>query len=40
MPNPFSATPAELYPADRLRLAARAAAGQAGLAVLLLTPWS
>ena len=37
MPNPFSATPAELYPAGRLQLAAKAA-DQAGLGALLLTP--
>jgi Xaa-Pro aminopeptidase len=37
MQNPFSATAAELYPAGRLRQAA-AAAGEAGLDALLLTP--
>jgi len=37
MANPFSATAAELYPAGRLRQAA-AAAAQAGLDALLLTP--
>ena len=37
MPNPFSATAAELYPAGRLQLAAKAA-DQAGLDALLLTP--
>ncbi|HEY2127691.1 MAG TPA: Xaa-Pro peptidase family protein [Streptosporangiaceae bacterium] len=37
MPNPFSATAAELYPAGRLQLAAKAA-DQAGLGALLLTP--